>query len=81
MQISIYQRFWDPVINIVYPLPFIHLFVLVLFKVQLIKKRLSAIKVFIKSHSYKMVIFVISLTYSLLEYTNFRGGGGGGEAI
>ena len=54
--ISINQRFLDAVINIIYPLSFIHLFVLVLLKKQLIKNRLSAITVFIKSHSYKMIM-------------------------
>ena len=42
----------DAVNNILYPLSFIHLFVLVLLKGQLIKKILSAIRVVIKSHSY-----------------------------
>ena len=49
--INTYQTLWDALINILYPLSFTQLFVLVLLKVQLTSKGLSAIRVFMKLYS------------------------------
>ena len=52
MQLTYIKAFLDVVINNLYSLSFAHLLVLVLLEVELTLKRLSAIRVFVKSDSY-----------------------------